>query len=195
MKLLDDYYAAVGAVVAEFGGSVKDFAGDGILALVGAPVAHSDHARRAVSMALQIRDRGTELFAQWKKLGLELGLGVGVASGFATVGAIGGTGRLEYGAVGPVVNLASRLASRAGAGQVLAEPRAVGLASSDNGAYRFQKLEATELKGFARPVTLFAIESPQDAHLSRHDVGQGLLPVSSEPTSETTSRSRSRGTL
>jgi class 3 adenylate cyclase len=114
-------------------------------------------------MALKIRDRASELLAHWKKLGLELGLGVGVASGIATVGAIGGTGRLEYGAVGPVVNLASRLASRAEAGQVLAEPRVVGLATSNNGAYRFQKLEAAELKGFARPVTLFTVELPQRA--------------------------------
>jgi class 3 adenylate cyclase len=98
-----------------------------------------------------------------RKLGLELGLGAEVPSGIATVGAIAGTGRLEYGAVGPVVNLASRLANRAEAGQVLAEPRVVGLAASDNGAYRFQKLETAELKGFARPVTLFTVESPQRA--------------------------------
>jgi adenylate cyclase len=159
MKLLDDYYETVGAVVAEFGGSVKDFAGDGILALVGAPIARGDHARRAIEMAVEIRDRVNDLLAHWKNLGIELGLGVGVASGFATVGAIGGSGRLEYGAIGPVVNLASRLAARAEAGRVLAEPRVAGLAGSDSGAYRFEKLEAMELKGFARPVAPFAVES------------------------------------
>jgi adenylate cyclase len=155
MKLLEDYYSAVGEVVSEFGGSIKDFAGDGILALVGAPIAHADHAQRAVGMALKIRERGEELLGHWNKLGLDLGLGVGVASGFATVGAIGGTGRLEYGAVGPVVNLASRLASRAVAGQVLAEPRVVGMIGDAD--VRFEKIEAAELKGFARPVNLFAV--------------------------------------
>ena len=83
-----------------------------------------------------------------------LGLGVGVASGFVTVGTIG-SGRLEYAAVGPAVNLASRLASRAEAGQVLAEPRVVGLAGDGN--FRFEKLESAELKGFARPVVVYSV--------------------------------------
>jgi adenylate cyclase len=159
MKLLEEYYAAVGAAVAEFGGSIKDFAGDGILALVGAPVAVADHPRRAIEMALTIRSRGDDVLARWRRLGLELGLGVGAASGFATVGAIGSEGRLEYAAVGPVVNLASRLASHARAGEVLAEARIVGSIGAD-GDYQFEKRETAELKGFARPVTIFAVVRP-----------------------------------
>ena len=155
MKLLEDYYSAAGEAVAQFGGTIKDFAGDGILALVGAPIPLADHARRAVEMALAIHDRGDQVLVRWRTLGLDLGLGVGVASGFATVGTIGAAGRLEYGAVGPVVNLASRLASHARAGEVLAEPRVVGLAG--DGPMRFEKLEPVELKGFARPVTIFAV--------------------------------------
>src|SRR5438067_3215853 len=139
MKLLEEYYSAAGEAVAQFGGTIKDFAGDGILALVGAPIPVGDHARRAVEMALAIHDRGDQVLVRWRTLGLDLGLGVGVASGFATVGAIGAAGRLEYGAVGPVVNLASRLASHARSGEVLAEPRVVGLAG--NGPVRFEKLE------------------------------------------------------
>jgi adenylate cyclase len=155
MKLLEDYYAVAIEAVSERGGSIKDFAGDGILALVGAPLPLGDHARRAVEIALAIRERSEIVLARWRRLGLELGLGVGVASGFATVGAIGGTSRLEYGAVGPVVNLASRLASRAAPGQVLAESRVFGLVG--DGDVVFEKLENAELKGFARPVALYSV--------------------------------------
>jgi adenylate cyclase len=169
MKLLEEYYAAVGEAVAQLGGTIKDFAGDGILALVGAPIPLADHARRAVELALAIRERGDGVLARWRTLGLDLGLGVGVASGFATVGAIGAAGRLEYGAVGPVVNLASRLASHARADEVLAEPRVVGLAGE--GPFRFEKLDPVELKGFARPVTIFVVVSPGEpmhAEAARH---------------------------
>ena len=156
MKLLEDYYGRVGEVVTEFGGSIKDFAGDGVLALVGAPVAYVDHARRAVGMALAIRERAQTVLVTWNRLGLALGVGVGVASGFTTVGTIGGSGRLEYAAVGPAVNLAARGASRAEADQVLVDQRIVGLVGGDAG-FHFEPLETTELKGFARPVTLFTV--------------------------------------
>jgi adenylate cyclase len=156
MKLLEEYYEVVGEVVSRFGGSIKDFAGDGILALVGAPIPYPDHAPRALAMALEIRDRGDAILSHWRSLGVDLGLGVGVASGFVTVGTIG-SGRLEYAAVGPAVNLASRLASRAEAGQVLAEPHVVGLAG--DGGFRFEKLESAELKGFARPVVVYSVSA------------------------------------
>jgi class 3 adenylate cyclase len=120
-------------------------------------------------MALAIRDRGGEVLERWRMLGLEVGLGVGVASGFATVGAIGGAGRLEYGAVGPAVNLASRLASRAEAGQVLAEPRVVGLAG--DGDFRFEKLESAELKGFARPVVVYSVSGASRGRALTQGVG------------------------
>jgi adenylate cyclase len=161
MKLLEEYYSAAGGAVAQLGGTIKDFAGDGILALVGAPIQVADHARRAIEMALAVRDRGDEVLVRWRRLGLDVGLGVGAASGFATVGAIGAAGRLEYGAVGPVVNLASRLASHARASEVLVEPRVAGLAGE--GPFRFEKLEPAELKGFARPVMIYAV-ARVDAH-------------------------------
>src|ERR1051325_2639001 len=101
MKVLEEYYSAAGRAVAQFGGTIKDFAGDGILALVGAPIPLADHARRAVEMALAVRDRGDEALVRWRRLGLDLGLGVGVASGFATVGTIGAAGRPRHGRGGP----------------------------------------------------------------------------------------------
>lgn len=170
MKLLDDYYGAVGEAVTEHGGSIKDFAGDGILALVGAPIALSDHADRALRMALEVRERVAAILSRWKELGLELGLGIGVASGFVTVGTVGGRGRLEYAAVGPVVNLASRLCSRAAAGEILADQRVIGLAGSGPGGIRFVKLETAELKGFARPVAIFTVEPVRD--VEKGDLGR-----------------------
>jgi len=159
MKLLEEYYGAVGEVVIGFGGSISNFAGDGILALVGAPIAHADHAARAVGMALAIRERVSAILSRWRQLGLDLGVGVGVASGFVTVGVIGGGARLEYTAVGPAVNLAARLCARAESGQVLADPRVVGSVGDAGHGFRFTKLETAELKGFARPITIFAVAS------------------------------------
>jgi class 3 adenylate cyclase len=163
MRLLDEYYAAVGLAVAELGGSIKDFAGDGILALVGAPIPRVDHAARALRLGLAIRDRMEEILQRWRTLGIEVGVGVGIATGFATVGAIGSSNRLEYAAVGPPVNLAARLCSRAEAGQILAEARVIGLAGDETGHYYLQPLGAMDLKGFARPVQVSAVVAAEGA--------------------------------
>jgi len=154
IQLLREYHETVGQVVTEFGGMIKDFAGDGILTLVGAPIAIEDHAERAVAMALEMRSRALEFLKRWKSLGLELGIGIGVASGFVTVGTIGGAGRLEYAAIGPAVNLASRLCDRAWSGQVLVDQRTVGLIGERTKGYTFESLDAIELKGFARAVPI-----------------------------------------
>ena len=158
MKLLDDYLLPGGQRGGErFGGSINDFAGDGILALVGAPIAYRDHAYRAVATALEMRERMRAVLSHWNDLGLDLGLGIGIASGFVTVGVIGGVQRLEYAAVGPAVNLAARLCSRAKVGQILADQRVVGSVGSGTQAYHFEKLESAEVKEVARPVTIFAV--------------------------------------
>jgi class 3 adenylate cyclase len=157
LQFLRDYYEAIGEAVTEYGGTIKDFAGDGILTLVGAPIVYDDHARRAVSMAIRIRERGGEVLERWRKLGLDLGLGIGVASGFVTVGTIGGAGRLEYAAIGPAVNLAARLCDRAESGAVLVDQRTVGLVGDGPRGFPFETLDPVELKGFSRPVAIFAI--------------------------------------
>lgn len=159
IQLLQEYYDAAGEAVAEYGGTIKDFAGDGILTLVGAPIPYSDHAQRAVAMALKMRERGWQVLSRWQKLGLDIGLGVGIASGYVTVGAIGGERRLEYAAVGPPVNLAARLCAFAEPGQILADQRTVGLIGDNGGAYRFEKLDPVALKGFARAVTAFVVSA------------------------------------
>ncbi|MEA2625475.1 MAG: adenylate cyclase, partial [Candidatus Binatota bacterium] len=109
IRLLDRYYACVGEIVLERGGTIKDQAGDGVLILIGAPIARPDHARRALDLAAAVRDRLAPLLAQWSGVLPDLGVGIGIASGTVTVGVIGGAGRLEYVAVGAAVNLASRL--------------------------------------------------------------------------------------
>jgi adenylate cyclase len=172
MRLLGAFYEAVGEIVNAHGGSIKDFAGDGILALVGAPLPREDHARRAVRMALAIRDRVEAILAPAAAVGQPLGIGVGVASGFATVGPIGGETRLEYAAVGPVVNLAARLCGRADAGWILVDQRTVALARAGDPSLEFEEVETAELKGLARPVVIFAVRGAaarpfQDAAGSR----------------------------
>jgi class 3 adenylate cyclase len=162
MTLLDAYYRAVGEAVSRGGGSINNFAGDGIMALVGAPIVYHDHAQRAVAIALAIREQTRATFAHWNSLGLQLGLGIGIATGFVTVGVIGGPERLEYAAVGPAMNLAARLCSRADAGQILADQRVVGSVGEAPDGYRFERLTPAELKGFARPVAIFAVMSAGD---------------------------------
>jgi len=156
IQFLREYYETVGRVVTESGGSILNFAGDGIVSLVGAPVTCGDHAARAVRIALETWNRFREMQERWRRLGLRVGLGFGVASGFVTVGTIASSDHLEYTAVGPAVNLAARLSSHAESGQVLVDPRTVGLMGEDGELCRFESIGSTELKGFARPVELFS---------------------------------------
>ena len=160
IEFLREYYATVGQVVSELGGSILSFAGDGIISLVGAPIPLTDYARQAVSIALEIRARFHATLSQWQRLGLQLGLGVGVASGFVTVGTIASSEHLEYTAIGPAVNLAAWLSSHAESGQVLVDHRTVGLVGDNNGICAFENRGSTELKGFARPIALFAAALP-----------------------------------
>src|SRR4029079_10154351 len=106
-------------------GTIKDQAGDGVLMLVGAPVAFDDHARRALEMAQRIRESGVAITSLWSEADLRRGVGVGVASGYVTVGVIGAASRLEYTAVGPAVNLAARLCSEALHGAILVDARRI----------------------------------------------------------------------
>ncbi len=142
--------------MSEFGGIIKDYSGDGVLVLVGAPVPYPDHARRAVSIAFKIRERVTELLSSWQNLGYELKVGLVLASGYVTVGAIGGAERLEYVAVGPAVNLASRLCERS-IDSILVDQRAVTLIGNGDHAFRFEPLGSAELKGFSHRVKVFEL--------------------------------------
>ena len=124
LKLLRDFYGAVGSAAEQEGGTIKDLAGDGVLILLGAPVPFDDHARRALALARRIQRQVRSVV----KKRADLGLGVGVASGEVAVGIVGQGARYEYVAVGPTVNLASRLCDEALDGEIHVESATVALA-------------------------------------------------------------------
>jgi class 3 adenylate cyclase len=157
ISILREYYDAVGAAAAECGGTIKDQAGDGVLILVGAPIPYADHAQRALVLAAKIRERGMAITARWSDPELRLGVGVGVASGFVTVGVIGGASRLEYTAVGPAVNLAARLCAEAMHGEVLIDARTLELLGEEAARERLTPGEALVLKGFQQPVQSYSL--------------------------------------
>lgn len=152
IQVLRDYYDAVGKVVAEYGGTIKDFAGDGILILVGAPIPVNDHARCGIEMARRARQQAQEVTRRWSEKEHRLGIGLGVASGFVAVGVIGSASRLEYTAVGPAVNLASRLCELAADGEILIAERTAEIA----GASGLKPRSQITVKGFKEPVPIFA---------------------------------------
>lgn len=157
IAILRQYYDAVGQAAASCGGTIKDQAGDGVLILVGAPIPFEDHAQRALELARQIRVLGIALSQVWSNDEMQLGVGVGVASGFATVGVIGGASRLEYTAVGSPVNLASRLCSEASHGEVLVDARTVELVGSAETERRLHTGNTLQLKGFTLPIQSYVL--------------------------------------
>lgn len=159
IAILREYYDAVGAAAAACGGTIKDQAGDGVLILVGAPIDFADHAQRALELARQIRSVGVALTARWSNNELQLGVGVGVASGFVTVGVIGGASRLEYTAVGSPVNLASRLCSEAAHGEILVDERTVQMLGSSLHPNAVRKGATLQLKGFALPTPSYVLQT------------------------------------
>lgn len=153
IEVLSDYYAEVGKVVAEFGATIKDYAGDGILILVGAPIAVPDHAAVGLKMAGRIRTAGVVITKRWSTRKGKLGIGVGVASGFVTVGIIGSASRLEYTAVGSPVNLSARLCEEAKDQEILIAPRTAELA----GVSTLEVRETPVMKGFGQLEQIYAM--------------------------------------
>jgi PAS domain S-box-containing protein len=119
MRVLRDYHGAMGEIIFEYGATLEHFEGDGMMLFFNDPIPVAEPTNRAVRMAIAMRDRAAELTAAWRRHGYDLGFGVGVARGYATLGRIGFEGRFDYGAVGSVVNMASRLGNAAAAGQIL----------------------------------------------------------------------------
>lgn len=152
IQILREYYDAVGVAATSVGGTIKDQAGDGVLILVGAPIPFADHAHRALQLARAIRATGASLTGRWSDGELQLGLGVGVASGFVSVGVIGTMSRLEYAAVGAPVNLASRLCSEAADGEILVDERTGELIGAERSRGELVSSSPLKLKGYAHPV-------------------------------------------
>ncbi len=153
MSVLSEYYDALDKVVIAHGATLTQFSGDGLMVLVNAPVSCPDPALRAIDMARDMQNCVQSLLRERQMLGHQLGFGLGLAMGPATVGRIGSEGRLEYTAVGSVVNLAARLCASAGNAEILVDPVA---ADAVNGQRPLVELDARALKGFDRPVRVFA---------------------------------------
>ena len=147
--VLREYQAAMGELILANGGTLEHFAGDGMLVFFNDPVPVADHEARAVRLAVAMRERFEALRGPWRKRGYELGFGVGVAVGHATLGRIGFEGRYDYGAIGMVVILASRLSAEAHDGQILLSQRAYAAVED---LVVGEPVGELSLKGFTRPV-------------------------------------------
>jgi len=154
MALLAEFHGALGPIIDAHGGTVPHFAGDGILIFFNDPLPMDDPCGQAVRMAIAMQAAFDPLADRWRRMGHELALGIGVARGFATLGAVGYEGRQDYSAIGSVVNLAARLCSEAKGGQILVDRKA---AAAIEGACTLSPLPAMTLKGFDRPVAVFLV--------------------------------------
>jgi adenylate cyclase len=123
MGVLREYHTTVGNLIFRFEGTLERFAGDGLMVFFNDPLPCPDHAERAVRMAVAMRQEMDLLIEKWRKRGYDLAFGVGIAQGYATLGMIGFEGRVDYAAIGPATNLASRLCDEAQAGQILISQR------------------------------------------------------------------------
>jgi len=154
MRVLREFHDVVGALVKRYDATVGFLEGDGVQLFFNDPIPIPDAPLRAIRLACALREQMTGLTAVWRKRGYELELGVGAALGFATCGEVGFEGRSDYAAIGSVTNLASRLADEAGGGQILVSQR---LYAEIEGEIEAEPAGEFELKGFARPVTAFAV--------------------------------------
>jgi class 3 adenylate cyclase len=152
--VLREYQAALGHLIPAHGGTLEHFAGDGLMVFFNDPLPVRDHELHAARLALAAQERFAELAEGWRKRGIELGLGIGVEAGYATLGRIGFEGRYDYGAVGPVANLASRLSTRARAGQILIGQRVFAAVEESVEAAPVGELR---LEGFGRPVPAYEV--------------------------------------
>ena len=149
MAVLREYHAALGELIFRYEGTLDRYAGDGVMILFNAPIQFDDHTRRAVKMAVEMRDTIGALTERWRNRGHSLGFGVGIALGYATLGQIGFEQRLEYAAIGSVTNLASRLCDEAKANQIVVSRRVFGMVER---WVEGNSLEELHLKGFNHPV-------------------------------------------
>ncbi len=154
MGVLREYHAEMGRLVMEHEGTLERFTGDGMMVFFNDPVPVPDPAERALRMALVMRDRVGELSIKWKKRGFDLDFGVGMAHGYATIGAIGFEGRWDYGAIGTVTNMAARLCGEARPGQILVSQRFLALVED---AVQAEPIGDLALKGFRSPVSAFNV--------------------------------------
>ena len=159
MRVLREYHARLGAQVLAYEGTLERFTGDGMMIFFNDPVVVPNPVERALRRAVAMRESMEDLTAQWRRLGFELQVSLGIAQGYATIGAIGFEGRLDYGAIGSVTNLASRLCTEAAPGQILISQRV----HAEAGALvEAEPVGDLRLKGFQRPVAAYSVQRLND---------------------------------
>jgi class 3 adenylate cyclase/transcriptional regulator with GAF, ATPase, and Fis domain len=161
MLVLREYHTKLGVLINKFEGTVERFSGDGLLVVFNDPLPCPDASMRAVQMALEMRDEVAKLSAKWSHSGHDIGFGVGIAHGYATLGSVGYEGRLQYSVTGKVANLASRLCDQAKDGQILVD---INVFSAVETLADVEFAGELALKGFSRPVKAFNVcnlRSPQ----------------------------------
>ena len=154
MTLLRDYHAAIGEIIVKYNGTLERYAGDGVMVVFNDPIPVDNPALQAVQMALEMRVAIGALTEKWGQLGHEIGFGIGIAHGYATLGTIGFEGRFDYAAIGTVSNVASRLCDEAKPGQILISPRVL-MAVKD--AVTVEPVGEFALKGIRRPIAAYNV--------------------------------------
>jgi class 3 adenylate cyclase len=154
MRVLNEYHAGMGKLILAYEATLEHFAGDGIMVFLNDPVPVPNPAERAVRMALEMRDCLEILTRTWRKQGIELGFGIGIAHGYATMGAIGFEGRWQYGVIGTVANLAARLCDDARNGQILVSQRVYAQVEE---LVEAEPVGELTLKGLHRPITTYNV--------------------------------------
>jgi class 3 adenylate cyclase len=154
MALLREYHAAIGEIINKYGGTLERYAGDGVMVVFNDPIPVDNPALQAVLMAIEMRAAIGTLIEKWRRLGHEIGFGIGVAHGFATLGTIGFEGRFDYAAIGTVSNVASRLCDEAKPGQILISPRVLMAVEKD---ITVEPVGDFALKGIRRPLTAYNV--------------------------------------
>jgi class 3 adenylate cyclase len=153
-EVLRPYHETIGDLIPRHGGTLEHFAGDGIMVFFNDPIPVDDHELAAIRLALAAQERFEELARAWRKRGTQLGLGIGIEAGYATVGRIGFEGRYDYAALGSVTNLASRLSTHAAAGQILVGPRVFAVVEE---TVLVDPVGSLELKGFGRAIPAYDV--------------------------------------
>ena len=162
MALLREYHAAIGEIINKYGGTLERYAGDGVMVVFNDPIPVDNPALQAVLMALDMRAAIGALIEKWRRLGHDIGFGIGIAHGFATLGTIGFEGRFDYAAIGTVSNVASRLCDEAKPGQILISPRVL-MAVED--AISVEPVGEFKLKGISRPLAAYNVLSAVSAKI------------------------------
>jgi class 3 adenylate cyclase len=154
MGVLQEYHAEMGKLILEHEGTLERFTGDGMMIFFNDPVPVPNADERTVRMAIAMRERVADLIGNWRKLGYELELSIGIAQGYATIGAIGFEGRWDYGAIGSVTNLAARLCAAAKPGQILVAKRVLATTAD---LLVVEPAGELSLKGFQRPIAAYSV--------------------------------------